>query len=452
MRTTTARVVKAFILVYAAMGILGGVVLNRYLEEHQTVAAGRVETQIPASSPTPTPELLPPAPPPVVVPIAKEIDGLLTYGEDKPLTADEFAELVKYLNSDPLPISADTYYVTFLATESSYRTFLQDYDESLQSYLLRHVAWADREFKEANPPVEGGLVPRRLIIVDDDVFESENVARGYDYSAQGLADSNGSWTFMGAYRPETYFYYKPNLRLDAGLIHEWIHTVFHLPDHYGLDFYDPGGGDAFFEGINEWWRRTYLASARPDISRNDFAMGGDGLTLRHYSALQLSRQRRGETVVDPTTGFPAQVPQRVVLDFGPEFADAPITIYQTKASENANYKPYFAKELSPDPIVAGRLDGLGRILIAGEDLFRGSSQTVPYSDGVIFIRVEVGEAAWIRWMDIRDFNLAYWHGFTNSVLMKMKLASFEDDPVSFDWSIVYEDADFDGPDEPSVTP
>jgi len=38
------------------------------------------------------------------------------------------------------------------------------------------------------------------------------------------------------------------------------------------------------------------------------------------------------------------------------------------------------------------------------------------------------------------------------VLMKMKLASFEDDPVSFDWSIVYEDADFDGPDEPSVTP
>ena len=100
MRTTTARVVKAFILVYAAMGILGGVVLNRYLEEHQTVAAGVVETQIPASSPTPTPELLPTATPPAVVQVAKEIDRLLTYGEDKPLTADEFAELVKFCSKN----------------------------------------------------------------------------------------------------------------------------------------------------------------------------------------------------------------------------------------------------------------------------------------------------------------------------------------------------------------
>jgi hypothetical protein len=81
------------------------------------------------------------------------------------------------------------------------------------------------------------------------------------------------------------------------------------------------------------------------------------------------------------------------------------------------------------------LDERGRIVVG--NLFARYEAKVPLKEGVLFIKVTNGDETWFRWMDIRDFNLAYWHGFTNSVLMRMDLASAADDPNQFSWEIKY---------------
>lgn len=451
-------IVRLFLFAFVGAGVLSGLYFASWLGYRSAMKAPVELALSPTSEPsqTPTPRgpvvLLPietevsdPTPTATVVyysePPSQVIDGLVTYGYDEPLAGEDLERLIEYLNADPLVMEEDAYYATFLASENAYHTFAQDEGESLQGYLVRHVAWMDRALKMANPPVEGGLVARRFIILADGVFEDDWDVRGIDYGAHGLLDSDGSWSFIEAYCPKSCGFYNTDLELDTGLLHEWIHAIFHLPDHYGLNYHPQHDQSGVLTGIPEEWQ-TYLAGGRPDISHGDFAMGGGGFTLRHYSALQLrDRHDRGITHDNDRArrelGFLIRVPRESILDFGSDFAQAKILIYQTQRCppEHPGSSSGYCKNVGPVPILDGLLNEDGRITIG--NLFAGYKTIVPHAEGVLFIKVIDGNEVWFRWMDIRDFNLAYWHGFTNSVRMRMNLASAADDPNQFSWEIKY---------------
>uniref|UniRef100_A0A831Z2D7 Uncharacterized protein n=1 Tax=candidate division WWE3 bacterium TaxID=2053526 RepID=A0A831Z2D7_UNCKA len=452
--------VPFFFAVFGA-GVFGIVQLASWLGYHSAMAVEIVmptATSLPTDTPLPTATPFQPssptAPPdfptatstvtatPYREPVPQLIDGLWTYGQDQPMTAEELDGLVGFLNSDPLLMDEDAYYITFLASETAYGAFAQDYGESLQSFLLRHVAWMDREIREADPPVAGGLIARRLIVIADGVWGSDNEERGRDYLAHGLQDSDGSWTFIDPYCPAACAYYDQELRLDFGLMHEWIHTIFKLPDHYALDFHAQYDVYDILAEIPESWR-FYSAGERPDISRNDFAMGGSGSTLRRYSALQLAERRARGIVHEsgrawPEMNFLAQVPQSVVWDLGPERAGANVLVYRSQPCP----PDYFGSEaslckiLGPVPILKGQLDEQGQIAVG--NLFSGYGEIVPHNEGVLFIRVQAGEEILLRWLDIRDFNLAVWEGFGEAAMMRFNLASADDSPENFAWEVEYE--------------
>ena len=378
-------------------------------------------------------------------PDSEVIAGLRTYGQEQPLTEAELNGLVVFLNLDPLPMEEDAYYITFLASATAYRDFLQDYGESLQSFLLRHVAWMDREIRFADPPVAGGLVARRLIVIEDGIWNSDSEERGIDYRAHGLTDSDGSWSFIDSYCPSCAFY-SPDLGLDFGLMHEWIHAIFKLPDHYALDFHFQLDINGVLAGVvPESWQ-FYSAGGRPDISNRDFAMGGNGTVLRHYSALQLAERRVLGIVHDKERaladfGFFGQVPAEVVWDLGPDLADAPILVYQSQPCppDNPNSAAYACKVLGPVPIFHGRLDERGRIGVG--NLFADYEGAVIQKEGVLFVRALVGDEYRFRWLDIRDFTLAIWEGFGESVVMRFNLASADTNPEDFVWTVSYESLD-----------
>jgi hypothetical protein len=412
----------------------------------------------PLSSATITP-VLPTATPTVTAtayrePVSQLIDGLWTYGQDQPLTEEELAGLVKFFNSDPLPMEEDAYYITFLASETAYGAFAQDYGESLQSYLLRHVAWMDRQIRVADPPVEGGLVARRLIIFADGIWNTDLEVSGYDYLAHGLEDSDGSWSFIEVYCPDRCGFYNQELGLDFGLMHEWIHRVFKLPDHYALDFHPQFDIAGVLAEIPESWR-FYAAAGRPDLSNDDFAMGGGGRILRHYSALQLAERRtRGFTHDQERAwsemNFLAQVPAEVVWDLGPDLAGARVTVYRSQPCPSwyFNSDASACKILGRVPVLEGQLDESDRIAVG--NLFAGYENIVPMKEGVLFIKVQTGEEIRFRWLDIRDFNMAIWEGFGESVataaggvpleavMMRFNLASADDNPENFAWEVEYE--------------
>lgn len=443
-----ALIAKVVILLSFVILTWYGVQLANYLGTQSIL------TELPTVTPTPFQPLSPTATP-TATPVSYDgpppqvVDGLQTYGQEQPLTGEELSALVRFLNTNPPALEEDTYYATFLASETAFQTFAQDEGESLQAYLVRHVAWMDRALKAANPPVEGGLVARRFIILTDGVFESDGDVRGIDYAAHGLLDSDGAWSFIDTYCHKSCSRYNLGitgmillgvpLDLSTALLHEWAHSVFHLPDHYGLDYHLQYDHYGVLVGIPEEWQ-SYSAGGRLDISRGGFVMGGGGFTLRHYSALQLERRRtlrithNLQAVGIELAGFVGEVPQDVSWDFGPSFAGAQVLVYQTEWADQGGFLLY-GKVLSPNSVFDGYLDEFGRVDVG--NLFAGYEITVPHAEGVLFIKVINGGETWFRWMDIRDFNLAYWHGFTNSVLMRMDLASAADDPYQFSWEIEY---------------
>ncbi|GMR19339.1 MAG: hypothetical protein BMS9Abin34_474 [Patescibacteria group bacterium] len=453
--------VLLFLFILPGAGVLGGVWLASWggyqsAMQDETAASTASPTVIPISKEAPiripfrvmgTIEgLLPIDFPTEAVfayqePSSQVVDGLLTYGQERSLTGEEFTDLIKFLNADPLAVDEDTYYATFLASETALQTFAQDEGESLQAYLVRHVAWMSREFKEADPPIEGGLAVRRLIVLADGVFKSDWDTRGFDYAAHGLLDSDGAWSFIETYEPENSAYYNRDFVIDFGLLHEWTHSILHLPDHYALDYHASHDIYNVLEGIPEAWQ-YYWAGLRPGISRNGFAGGGSGFTLRRYSALQLQDRRDRGIAHDIDRirfemGFLAQVPQVSVLDFGPDFAQAQVLIYQSQdcPPEHTDRAASSCKILAADPVSDGLLDDRGRIAIG--NLFAEYEIRVPIKEGVLFVKVINGEETWFRWMDIRDFNLAYWQGYQGKAVMRLNLASEWDIPSEFDWVIEY---------------
>ena len=445
MRNKTVSVLSAVLLLVLSFAVIE---LGAYLGYRSAMAGGIVmptATLAPTATPLQSSAL---AAVPVLVyhePDSEVIAGLQTYGQNQPLTESELYRLVLFLNSDPLPMEEDAYYITFLASATAYRDFLQDYGESLQSYLLRHVAWMDREIRFADPPVVGGLVARRMIVIEDGIWNSDNEERGIDYLAHGLIDSDGSWSFIDSYCPEC-AYYDQKLRLDFGLTHEWIHAIFKLPDHYALDFHPQFDINGVLAGVPEGWQ-FYSAGDRPDISRNDFAMGGGGSVLRRYSALKLAERRARGVTHDKErawdeSNFLAQVPAQVVWDFGSGLAAAPILVYRSQPCPEV-YPDSWAsacKILGSVPIFHGRLDERGRVAVG--NLFSDFEDTAPpHKEGVLFVRVLVGEDYRFRWLDIRDFNLAIWEGFGESVVMRFNLASADTNPEDFVWDVSYESLD-----------
>jgi len=131
-------------------------------------------------------------------------------------------------------------------------------------------------------------------------------------------------------------------------------------------------------------------------------------------------------------------PTNVVWDLGSGLAGAGVTVYRSQPCPSwyFNSDASACKILGPVPVLEGQLDEQGRIAVG--NLFAGYENIVPMKEGVLFIRVQAGEEILFRWLDIRDFNLAIWEGFGDSVMMRFNLASADDNPENFAWEVEYE--------------
>jgi len=387
----------------------------------------------------------------------KTVDGIETIGFINPMTRGQVEKYVAKENAVPKEMKEGVYYMTFFANESTVKNFpLENDQESLQFFVKRNIDFLNGMFGKASLP--GGVVVRRLVIVKDGEYKHDEVYESC-YSQGGINDSDGVWDFCGEYKPKEWYgstdHYKKE-RVDRGLLHEIGHRVLHLPDHYILDFLnfsvkekqDLETFSVIADLPKPWW--DYNSGIRNDINGGmmrmnyGFSLIDKGRFNIHEIAQLRRRILKGKTHHPDTyrgcINFPGEVPKTVNLSLGSEMSGAEISVYGV-ASEN---KP---KHIDNVTLAKGEVNSAGEFVLGNP--FKDSIVTnkespdfglIDPDNGVLMLllkaRTSKGEL-FFRWMDIRDFNLAYWRGYEDKVTMTMNLASGKDDPAKFDWTIKY---------------
>lgn len=380
----------------------------------------------------------------------KEIDEVMTYGDKNAFTYKQLEKLISKLNSTEREMQPETHYFTIFVTEPTYKQFSQHNDgESFQNFLKRSMTKLDLMFKEANPPLEGGVSLRRLISIKGKL-PLDHYNEFLDLK-DTIADSDGTYC-LGAYdpvyKPKKSGYYHDDVKVDAGQLHEMMHEI-GLPDHYNLDFIKDENmltedeKEIFIE-IPERWQR-YSTAERNDLGHN--IMSSIDLSLNTHEALQLSRRikrgLRNPDVWHKSEGFPNEVPHTTTLKFEDHFKNAQIRIYRTEeVVHELPGKTYHEKVLSNRPVFSGKVGPEGSVKIGNP--FEGVREKyqegmIDSAQGTLLLKIKTPDAkTFFHWMDIRDFNIAYWLGHEEEVTMKMNLASEADDLSTFDWTIQYE--------------
>ena len=246
------------------------------------------------------------------------IEGLETFGHEKPLTLDQYNQLVAQLNAEaeanPPEMDQHRWYSTVIVRKSEY-TNIPDAtgDGSFQEFVNRHTAVINQMLTKANADIPGneegeqilqGLTERRVIVVEDEV--------DIPYEPSQITDSdglNGAWIERG-FDP-TQSYWDAATRTSMTWIHEAFHTAFHLPDEYRLkenfSFISPTLG-SFPPEYQKYWL-NYRRDGRENTIMNSLH-----LRLGPYAAWALARRViRGENhqpadSFQETHGFPKEVP------------------------------------------------------------------------------------------------------------------------------------------------
>lgn len=372
---------------------------------------------------------------------SKIVDGLETYGDEKPLTKEQLPELYEKLNSVEQEMRDDTYYGTIFVAKSTYANFRNIMKgESFQAFLKRHENVFNQMVHEQPYPDTNKLSIRRLVVIDK-VFGT-NVLN--TYLSEFIKDSDGGWDFNSRYVPATsYDYYDKDSRIDYGLLQELGHSVLHLPDHYVLDFKtDDQLPQGELEDSLPVQFREYRTSLRKDLGGDLMSNPGAKYIGLHTNLQLLRRIERKDVhnnkknIPETSWSFPYEIPQTITFSFGKEHTDAYVKIFRTDFVDPNDRRK---KTLKLVDTYLSTEDG--ELILTKDKLFR-----LPQNDYNLLYAHEAtllfkitgldGEHSY-RWLDIRDFNIPYWQGHRDHVTMSFNLASEKDEPNSFDWTIKY---------------
>lgn len=370
---------------------------------------------------------------------SQETDGLVTVGSENPLPTSQFNVLTERLNKAEFSLENDTYYSTMYITKENYDQFHNSHNESFQSFLKRHEVTMNNLLVKQAAAIgqeEIKFVIRRLIIAEDQSgFPNRYVPN--------LNDSDGAWTFyreQALYNPEDSGYFDKESGVDYGLLHEWGHAVFHLPDEYTLDVARNNYIDQVIPYIPERWRE-YMSSWRNDTGGTLMSSVGHTFGEHAYYRL-LNRIKDGIVHEKAKTAsdlfvFPKDIPQFVTLQFDGMPEGEGITMCQTYAADMTDPNPYNWKK-GLRQIVNGSLGVGGAITLSRAEL-EHTTDDQPYisaDKASYFIEVtsRAGEKHF-RWIDIKDLNLPYFRGMKDHAVLQTKIASPNDTPDKFDWTI-----------------
>lgn len=311
-------------------------------------------------------------------------------------------------------------------------------DYSFQLFLKRHEDAFNKMVHEQPFPDTNKLQLRRLIVIND------NAKSPSAYSLQNLIrDSDGGWYFNQPdypISPDKNAYYSNETGIDRGYLHEMGHSILHvnhLSDMYARTFSTIDGAFSDLESIPPQWK-LYTQGTRLDIGRG-LMSSVEGKIGLHTNLQLVQRQKQGrvhdyeKNAAEIRGYFPYDIPERNTFSFGKDFTDANIEIFRSKEINGKQSLFSIGTYTNSEN---------GDLTLPKEKLFLPEAEYgergVARENAVLFIKI-IGKDGknYLRWLDIRDFNIPYWQGYNDHVNMVFDLASEKDDPKTFDWKIQY---------------
>lgn len=219
---------------------------------------------------------------------------------------------------------------------------------------LKRVLILDDHPLSSNFHRNTGYTPRHLHPVDiDGWWEQWTDLRGI-YDNQFRRQEASAYTEV-IDRPDR----KGSMTVDYGLIHEWYHALYNLPDEYVQGVTNSPGvpelrlvGDGLSEGVTTYNQQTRNAFSRFDIQRIK------QLNIRGYLTDPLGHGRVGYSASkDSPYGIFGQVPKNITIDFI-DAEGKPLTgvVNVKKAQNDSDY--YSPKKFEPVERVALAQGGL----------------------------------------------------------------------------------------------
>lgn len=358
------------------------------------------------------------------IPPSQEIDGVLTYGFENPLTSQELEDLRLDINSKvdshEITLSPDRLYGTYYIDAQTYNEFRGRYGESFQVFLKRHFAKMNQMLTEGNAGagITNGVQSaelRRLVVIQEG-FEPE-ASWHTGWKTKGFKDSDGAWGAWGPrpFRPDEYDWYDSAEKIHYGTIHEMGHTIFHVTDHYALDTVPQRGvghTDTALQGINTHWSK-YVTNLKwdPDdpnlmnlpYDPNHTPKFGSSIMWQLRGRVRDGNLHNLDITIPEGSGFSPNVAGTNVIHVGSNYNGRAIEVYRT----DGDYVNRHLTRIAEGTINNGEF-AIGNPFSGSTEPVQGRDMIVEYK-GVILVKVVGGDPnnPEFAWMDVRAFNEAY---------------------------------------------
>ena len=350
----------------------------------------------------------------------------------KGLNKEEFTKLLADIKENPAPMEANTLYMSVLIKNSLYQRLTNLLTSELpEQYFLRHVRGLSDIIYQAVPEFKG-LVPRRILVLDDDVVEP--VSHHLGYKESGFADSDG---VVGSPLIDSFMVSLwekssqkiPLDKLDEVTLHEIGHAVLFFPHWEAEGLTQEDRQDSTLSDVPISWK-IYQGRSRND--RRGLMSYSDNLSVLEAEwikrRLKNSPHNYEKHFLGQTGLIPNEFSKEYVLDFSPLYSGLKCEMW---GSEEVKGKILLSRKIGEYS-----LDGKGQVVVDNPfTAFQDKWIANEMSALLLKVKDSQGKTVGIRWMDGYDFNLAHWLAKTERPKMSFSLATQESDPSNFDWTI-----------------
>ncbi|NOX38214.1 MAG: T9SS type A sorting domain-containing protein [Calditrichaeota bacterium] len=338
--------------------------------------------------------------------------------------------------------------------EASARAFFENRANPMGSYSFEdwaqlHIHQLNAFFQQAKyPPFAPDGVPE-AVFLDTVSYHPDGALPVYGTHAPENLMWDGQWGFRGDASSIAYFrdvVFEQQRGMDWALLHELGHQL-GLIDLYNMDVQQSEfrvieprtGRPPDLEPIA--WDVLYYCSRKDYLMHTNFQAG---ISDHSAGALWRNRGRRRGFFGDYLADIPAENTLILRDASGQRLRHARVTVYQMQDNVIPNIPKY-----------RGITDDQGRFVfphVTDSIYFGGIYTKNPFSsyvfpdphvvgtNAVLFIRVEKGDSVGYHFMDICDFNVAYWSGNRDSATYERTIRIWRNIPP----------ASLPNPEEPSV--
>ena len=368
-------------------------------------------------------------------------------GASAPLSQNQLNNSIIEWNSVSKEMRPDTYYGSGFIWKGFYDRFTADNGMSYESFLTRHLTEVNRMLTETNPPTRVGYNLRRLVILQDGVESPASYHSGY--LQNGIKDSDGTIRMIqdsqlaienGSYFFRRDAYYNSQKDISYAFIRELIVLPsLHLTDIWVMNYpgiFNLSSPTSVITDLPTQWQG--YETVRSDIAQGDIMTEGSmpdtGWRFALYTASQLARRpdpHAFAATLKDYLGMPYEFPSTAKMNLTTTTGDGingPFQVYRSQGTGRS----YDDKIIPDAPIYVGGLNNFD----PSKWFQRNSDGVVARTDATFLIKTTQNGVQYLRWGDVRDFNLAAWQ---NKGSLKLKMATANDNPRTFDWTIQYGD-------------